>query len=203
MKTLYSVGVIDTDEKLQTFKVVDGKQKLDWVCPYYSRWASMLQRCYSGKLHQKYPTYIGCEVSQDWLIFSKFKSWMDVQDWQGKVLDKDLIGTGKLYSEEYCCFISPGLNLFMNTNKARRGELPIGVWFDKNSGKYRAQCGNPLTGKSVKLGHFLTIEAAFQAWANKKHEFSKTFLASEQDSRIKEAIERKFSLENLLTNYLR
>lgn len=203
MKTLYSVGIIDTDEKLQTFITVDGKPRLSWVCPYYSRWQAMLQRCYCEKLHKRFPTYIGCTVCSEWLHFSKFKAWMEQQDWMDKVLDKDLIGDGKTYSAETCCFISSNLNKFMNTRKASRGELPIGVWFDKNSGKYRAQCGNPLTGKSVKLGHFLTVDAAFQAWANKKHEFSKTFLVSERDLRIREAIERKFSLENLLTSYLR
>ena len=81
--------------------------------PQYKKWVAMIQRCYCQKTLKRQPTYKGCEVSQEWSVFSNFKSWMDSQDWEGKALDKDLLGCGKLYSPKNCCFIPRRLNMLI------------------------------------------------------------------------------------------
>ena len=35
----------------------------------YKSWKSMLQRCYDSKYHERQPTYIDCEVCNEWLCF--------------------------------------------------------------------------------------------------------------------------------------
>ena len=76
--------------------------------PEYKRWSSMLQRCYAARVTQ--PTYALCYVCVRWQYLSNFVEWMDTQDWQGKQLDKDLLGDTFEYSPEKCCFISRELN---------------------------------------------------------------------------------------------
>ena len=107
-RLVYGVGINDADyvvQKWETIGYVNGKQKqkLIWICPYYSAWKSMLKRCYSSKYQDKRPTYKGCSVSDEWLTFSVFKVWMEKQDWEGKQLDKDLLFEGnKIYSADTC-----------------------------------------------------------------------------------------------------
>ena len=48
-KLVYGVGINDADyvtRKWETIEVNDKqKQKLVWICPYYSVWTHMLERC--------------------------------------------------------------------------------------------------------------------------------------------------------------
>ena len=70
------------------------RRKVVWRCPYYSRWESMLSRVYSKNYHLRRPTYKGCSVCEEWLLFSNFKKWVDEQpcgDWENRHLDKDLL----------------------------------------------------------------------------------------------------------------
>lgn len=71
----------------------------------------MKQRCYSALFHQRRPSYIGCVVCDEWLVFENFYYWVVNQDWKGKHLDKDiLIPNNKIYSPDTCVFVSPKLN---------------------------------------------------------------------------------------------
>lgn len=114
----------------------------------YTVWHSMIRRCYSEVYQKTKPTYVGCEVAEEWLIHSNFKSWFDlnyVDDWQ---LDKDLLGNGKLYSKESCCFLPSEINgLF--TGKVLNSK---GVTFNKRLGKHCAQISVVEDGKR-KSGH--------------------------------------------------
>jgi len=76
--------------------------------PQYKRWVSMLQRCYTPHVNQT--TYDDCYVCDEWAYLSNFSAWMGEQDWEGKQLDKDLLGDTYKYSPENCCFISRELN---------------------------------------------------------------------------------------------
>ena len=207
-KLVCGVGINDADYVVQKYQVTSrisptsGKriQKRIWVCPYYEVWKSMLKRCYSAYVHNKFPTYKGCSVCEDWRYFSKFKSWMEAQDWVGKELDKDLLIRGnKLYSPSTCIFLSPKLNTFLSENSSSRGKYPIGVCYRKKpkhmvsepSNPYRAEVGDGTPNRKY-LGVFSTPEEAHKAWLSAKIELAKK-LAAEiilegGDTRIAKAI---------------
>ena len=166
-KLVHGVGVNDANYSVT--KTDNGRQT--WMCPFYKRWKSMLKRCYSEKYHEKYPTYIDCTVFKEWLIFSNFKKWMESKDYIDKHLDKDLIEEGnKIYSPEKCLFLNQMVNKFMTSRKAARGELLLGVTWNKQRKKFHSQCKNPFTNKDGYLGLFTRELEAHKAWQKKKLE---------------------------------
>ena len=87
----------------------------------YKLWQDMLTRCFSEKLQTRYPTYKGCNVSDNFLHYSFFYDWCQGQIGFGKVddkgrywqLDKDLLSVGnKTYSETTCVFVPKEINVF-------------------------------------------------------------------------------------------
>ena len=199
MKLVLGVGLNDADyvvKKWETIGYVDGKQKqkLIWFCPFYKTWASMLNRCYSTKLHERLPTYKGCSVSEEWLTFSVFKNWMEKQDWQDNQLDKDLLIEGnKVYSPETCVFVTQVVNLFTTERGASRGEWPIGVYWHKGANKFKSQCRNPFTKKREYLGYFTCEQEAHQVWLKRKLELAKELAEIQPDSRVAEALINRYS----------
>lgn len=136
----------------------------------YVQWRLMLMRCYSTKFHKRQPTYISCTVCKDWLLFSNFKKWHDNNYIEGYQLDKDILFKGnKIYSPETCCFVPHEINTLFIKNDRDRGTLPIGVYFDKNAKKYRAQIS---TNQKIKhLGIFSLQEDAFNAYKVAKEKY--------------------------------
>ena len=125
--TVEGVGINDAD-----YSVVKSK------CPYYAVWQAMVIRCYSTRSLKIFPTYQGCSVTDSWLVFSVFKSWMMQQDWYGKVLDKDIIKPGnKVYGPDACLFVSQAINSLLNRQPKQGGKYPKGVRKYGNSGKFR------------------------------------------------------------------
>lgn len=147
-------------------------------CPVYRVWSSMIRRCYDEEGRNKYPSYAGCTVCEEWLTFSKFKAWVDLQDFRGKHLDKDLLVVGnKIYSPETCVFVHGKVNLFVTEKTSARGDWPIGV-SQEISGKFVAMVGTGLkTPRQKYLGRFLTPEEAHQAWLAAKLELAKELAA--------------------------
>ena len=196
MKTkrlVHGVGVNDADyvvcERVTIgYKEGKQKQKVVWECPFYLKWRDMLRRCYSLKLQEKYPRYSGCKVCDDWLYFSKFKTWMETQEWEGKQLDKDILSHGnKIYSPTTCVFISKRLNVFLTERNHYRGEYLIGVSKTaRDKGKYRADC-NDGAGQRF-LGLFDTELEAHQAWLTCKLEIAYRLAEQEKDPRIASAL---------------
>lgn len=198
-KLVHGVGINDADyvtQKNETIGYVDGKQKrkVVWFCPYYNTWKNMLERCYSAKKQESYPTYIGCTVSDEWLTFSNFKSWMERQDWEGKQIDKDILFEGnKVYSAETCVFVTKMVNMFTIDRGAARGEWLIGVHWDKARAKFRASCNNPFTKKIEKLGRFTCEKQAHEAWLKRKLELAHELAAIQTDPRIAKALINRYS----------
>lgn len=154
-------GVAVNDANYVVSPIINGKRV---VCPFYCKWHSMITRCYSEKEHLTNPTYKDCSVCEEWLTFSNFKAWMIKQDWRNKELDKDILNQGnKVYSPRNCIFVSREINALVNDNKASRGELPLGVCFDR--GKYKVQHSDKKENKYI--GRFDNKEDAFKAY--KKH----------------------------------
>lgn len=183
-KLVKGVGINDADYVIE--QRINGKRLR---CPFYTRWISMLDRCYSSQFQERYPTYKGCYVHNDWLTFSTFKSWMENQDWEGKHLDKDILIEGnKLYSSDTCAFVTSEANNFLTERVNARGSLPIGV--SLNQGKYRARCKDK--GNEVFLGHYDSPEAAHMAWYTHKVKLAKQLASEQTDLRVAEALLSRF-----------
>lgn len=166
----------------------DGPTSTDGVaCPYHQRWRDMLKRCYSKSYLEKKPSYVGCSVCDEWLIFSNFKLWMMSQKWENQHLDKDIIGDGKLYSPTTCAFISQSLNQFVNKGGS---DKPSGVTYIANKNRFLAQIGR--RGRSGYIGVYTTFEQANLAYLNEKAKMAKSLAYEQTDSRI---------IKSLLTKY--
>jgi len=190
LKKVCGVGINDADYNVTVRAVVDGKQKIIWRCPYYARWAGMLTRCYDENYHKKEPSYIGCTVSEDWIYFSKFRSWMETQDWQGKEIDKDLISKGnRIYSPEFCVFVDRLTNSFIvNSEKSDS----IGAAICKKTHKFQVRCRNPFSGEREWLGLYHSANQAHEVWRKRKHEFACMLADMQSDERAAMALRSRF-----------
>ena len=184
-KLVYGVGFNDKTRPAK----VDGKNVKE-----YKLWQDMLTRCFSEKLQTRYPTYKGCNVSDNFLHYSFFYDWCQEQIGFGKVddkgrywqLDKDLLFVGnKTYSETTCVFVPKEINVFFVDSGASRGNYPLGVNFHKASGKYVARCW--VNGNQQHLGLFNTPQEAFAVYKPFKEALCKQLALkwqSEIDSRL-------------------
>jgi len=143
-RTLYGMCIDDHDYRIR--KESDGK--IVWTCPFYQRWYNMITRCYSKRQKKYTPSYEGCRVVDSWLRFSNFKSWMKNQDWEGRELDKDLLGDGKTYGPDYCMFLDKKVNLRLRVFLSPM----MGVSWHKQRSKWRAYYSDPVTKRQVHLG---------------------------------------------------
>ncbi|AUR95688.1 DNA-binding domain protein [Vibrio phage 1.210.O._10N.222.52.C2] len=181
-KLIRGVGFNDADYVVQP--IINGKNK---VCPFYSRWIAMLNRCYSLKYQKDKPTYSECSVSDDWLTFSNFRKWMKSQDWAGKDLDKDLLVQGnKLYSEDTCLFIDPKINNLISSGMNIKRKTMVGARLTK-SGKYESSC--TYNDQYHHIGTFSKEIDAHNAYQEFKIELIK-LIASSQPEPIKSALLR-------------
>ena len=197
-KLVSGVGVNDSDYVTQKWETIiaNGKQKQKrvWVCPFYQTWKDMINRCYSIKLQERYPTYKGCSVTDEWLTFSNFRAWMATQDFEGKQLDKDLLIEGnKVYSPETCVFVSGVVNSFTPDRGASRGEFLIGVCWNNPAGKFQSNCRNPFTKKLEHLGLFTCEQEAHEAWLKHKLELAHELASIQTDSRVAESLINRYS----------
>lgn len=192
-KLVCGVGINDADYNVCVRAISEDGKKIKLTCPYYCIWAHMLQRCYDIKLRKLQPSYTGCFVCDEWHLFSKFKYWMEQQDWRGKQLDKDLLVVGnKIYSPETCIFVSGKVNTFLVDCHRARGDLPIGVNFHKASGKFQACCRSTETGKKEYLGLYLTPDEAHTSWLSFKLQQAEILAAEQNDSRVAEALIQRY-----------
>ena len=142
----------------------------------YGLWVNMLQRCYSNTHQKKYPTYIGCEVSNNFKSYEYFYEWCNKQVGfrnSGWHLDKDLLIKGnKVYSENTCVFIPTEINTVLIKCTASRGEYLIGVYWHKTNKAFAAQVSKS-KGNQEHLGYFKTELEAFKAYKKAKESFIK------------------------------
>ena len=151
----------------------------------YNTWIHMLSRCYSDIYQAKRPSYIGCEVCNEWLNYQNFAEWYydnyyEIED-EIMNLDKDILYKGnRLYSPETCVFVPQNINSLFIKSNAVRGDLPIGVKLDKRSGKYQARCNDGQRNR-VCLGTYSTPEEAFYAYKEYKETIIKEIADSYQN----------------------
>ena len=169
--SVYGVGILGTKYPSKINGVITKE---------YVLWKNMLKRCYSDKYQNKYPTYEGCEVSENFKYYEYFYEWCHKQigfgvDGNGNSfqLDKDLLIKGnRVYSESTCIFIPAEINSLLVNNTASRGEHLIGVNWCKTNKAFVARV-NKNTGKSKHLGYFKTEIEAFNAYKTAKESFVK------------------------------
>ena len=139
-------------------------------------WSGMLERCYSLKSVVDNPSYVGVTVCEEWYNFQNFAEWcynqpfFSYKDERGNYyqMDKDIVDKGsRVYSPETCRFVPSCINKLLISCNKRRGDLPIGVFLEKRTGRFGAQIQDG-SGKQKKLGYFDTPEEAFQAYKEAK-----------------------------------
>ena len=165
--SVYGVGVLGTKYPTK----VNGVHTKEYLL-----WQRMLERCYSDVYKKQKPTYIGCEVSENFKSYEYFYEWCNKQigfGSEGWQLDKDLLIKGnKVYSENTCVFIPSEINSLLVKREALRGTHLIGVSWSKTNKAFMAQvCKNK--GKSEHLGFFNTEIEAFNAYKVAKESFVK------------------------------
>lgn len=180
-KSIRGVGINDAD--YMTSAIINGKSI---QCHFYVRWKRMIDRCYSIRYQESRPTYIGCSVCSEWLLFSSFKLWMIKQDWQGKQLDKDIIKYGnKVYSPDTCVFVSLSLNSLIKTDQ-RRMLYPQGVTRSKSKEEFIARVRR--NGKNVTLGRFSSASEAIESYKNAKRSIIFMVAEKQTDIRIRDGL---------------
>lgn len=173
--TVYGVGILG----LVSGKVLNRKS--------YKIWHAMLQRCYSkeAKTRDKNATYDDVSVCKEWLTFTNFELWFDNNYKEGFHLDKDLTVIGaREYSPTNCSFIPNLVNCLLWRSTKVKGDYPLGVHKDKETGKYVAQVS--VKGmKRLWLGYYTTPEEAFTVYKSKK------------EAIIKEVAEKAYNNEQI------
>lgn len=183
------------DIKNSTFTIVSGKKIR---CKIYQSWVGMLERSCCEKYKAKNPTYKDVTVCNEWLLYSKYKSWALKQDWQGKCLDKDIIKKGnRQYAPENCCFVSVAVNNMVANNRIDNDDLPPGVNWDGRIEKFVARCRDG-HGKCAYLGSFDNPQDAEMEYNWFKYGIIKKAAEAEDDPRISQGLrdQAKFYYDN-------
>lgn len=138
---------------------------------YYKTWRSMLDRTLGSVYKNKYPTYKGCVVCDEWLTLSNFKAWFESAEngyIEGYHLDKDILVKGnKVYSPQTCCFVPHEINTLFS--RKTNGSLPIGV---NRSGDFFT-ASMSINYRKKHIGYYPTIEEAFYAYKDAKERYIK------------------------------
>ena len=157
--TVLGVGLLDV-----CFQISVGRTRI-WQ---YKMWSNMLMRCFGNKYKQEHPTYRDVTCCKGWLSFATFVEWVNKQvGYSGLkpyfVLDKDILKVGnKQYCPECCSIVPTEINLLFTSRKATRGDLPISVYYNKESGNYAAQISR--FGVMNTIGLYDTPEEAFAVY---------------------------------------
>ena len=170
-KDVYGIGCIG-EGKYKTKE--NGKQTSQ-----YLKWTHMLMRCYDKKSQETNPTYVNCDVAEEWLNFQNFATWCNNQEFfnakdnQGNSyqLDKDILVKGnKVYSPETCCFVPQEINNLVSCKTYKSGKT--GVFYREKCKKFSAQVKLGKQGYK-SLGSFETESEAFQAYKKAKESYVK------------------------------
>lgn len=131
----------------------------------YKKWLNMIERAYSIKCHVVRPNYEKCEVAKDWHNFTIFNKWFEINNIHGFEIDKDLLSSGTLYSENTCVFLPRAINMALQSDRVQSNKkLKTGVNF--SDGVYYSNIR--INGKKVYLGSFMRVNSAHDAWKKAK-----------------------------------
>lgn len=132
----------------------------------YEVWSSMMKRCYNENC-KRHTWYEDCIVAEEWHCFANFLKWYnehyyELPDGMGYLdLDKDMKShNNKVYGPDTCLLIPAAINRRIYHRITSSSDLPLGVTYDKKTGKYKAR--GRIDKKDVYFGKYDTIEEAFQ-----------------------------------------
>ena len=194
-KTVFGVGFLGTGKYKTTFK--------SKICKNYQTWRCMMQRCYDEKSQEKQISYKNTTVCEEWHNFQNFAEWMEnnynpetMQGWQ---LDKDILIKGnKIYSPDTCCFVPQEINIQFIKSNSVRGEFPIGVCYIKKRNVFMSYFNK--NKKRYFLGHFNTIEKAFQAYKTAKEQAIKEAADEWKDKIVPRVYQAMYNYEVEITD---
>lgn len=145
-----------------------GSQDANTTDKAYQTWNDMLKRCYAPKSERVARLYEDCTVAEDWHNYSNFKKWYLTNYIEGYQIDKDLrVLENTVYSSETCTMVPPVINAYVT------GGLKTGVHYNKEKGKWIAQCQCGETTKSgskkqTYLGTFSEEKSALKVYKDFK-----------------------------------
>lgn len=152
----------------------------------YNIWRSVIQRCYSKRHQEKFPSYVGCSVTTNWHNFQNFAEWYEdnyKSHMEGWHLDKDfLIRGNRVYSPETCCILPLEINC-LQLFPISKGKLATGVSQFNNMFVARID----RYGKKYHLGYFKTHLESAKAYTVAKEIYIKEiaeFWKDKIDNRI-------------------
>lgn len=179
------VGINDADYRVAP-KLNGSRVK----CPAYRAWENMLWRCYSEVHTSRKPTYKGVVVCSEWLYFMNFRDWWVNHHVDGYQLDKDILSHTRTYSPETCLYVPVHVNNLVILDWENKNGLPIGVFLDKERGKFRVETSTGVKGKVIK--RFDCPLAAAEFWLEAKSNYIE-FLRPEMDEIHPMLFDRVFS----------
>lgn len=202
-KLVFGFGINNADYEVYKYDRNNSTRRV-WVCPYYVKWVSILERCYSKTSSHNRPTYNGCVVCEEWKYFTNFKKWVDNQPnirWESCEPDKDLLVEGnKLYAPHTVAFLPKTVNVFMTDSLKCRGKFLIGVSLGIRAKNFTARCSDPFGRNKAYLGVFSTELEAHKAWQAKKHQYACMLAELQEDSRVADALRQRYAPDKDWTN---
>lgn len=167
MRLIYGVGYNDGK-----YPVSGSKRKIR----EHGLWKAMLQRCFEEKALSVRPTYADCSVSENFKSYSYFYDWCQEQIGFNEpkfMLDKDLLLKGnRFYHEDYCVFLPIDINMALIRKESTRGDLPIGVYFNKKIKRFVARCS--VGGKTKHIASCKCPIEAFYKYKDFKEDYLRT-----------------------------
>ena len=160
---LCGVGV--NDAPYVVYQKINGKRI---KCPAYQAWKAMLTRCYYVKNQERHPTYKGCSVAKEWLVFSVFLKWYESNYIEGFDLDKDIKVKGnKVYGPDTCLVLPRCINTLFTNVSTKKDGYPTGVYLSEAVGRFAARIR--IDGNRKHLGLFDTPELAHESYIKAKN----------------------------------
>lgn len=182
-RTVYGVGINDSTYQISVME--NGKEV--WRCPFYKQWKNMLARCYSPAYRKQDAKREGSSVDSRWLSFMAFREWMINQDWEDKLLDKDILIKGnKHYSPETVLFVDRALNSLISERNQESGIK--GVY--KNGSGWRAVTTQlDESGKARQVSKtFRSKEEAHSAFVEMYRQSLTSYANIQTDEKVKQAL---------------
>ena len=162
------------------------------------KWRDVIRRTDQRDPNFEYfEMYKDCTLDPRWYRLSAFHDWMQEWDWEGKVLDKDILIPGnKVYGPDTCLMVSPSVSAFFTT-KDSSNPYPQGV-FDaskKSATKpYGAVC--KFDRKQMWGGFHATVEEAQETFKEMKISCLVKLIERETDPRVKSVLENLYETKD-------